>query len=61
MLVLEAMKMQHTISAPAAGVLEVAVQVGQQVSAGDVLAVVTAVDEVAQQPSRDHEEEGDDQ
>jgi propionyl-CoA carboxylase alpha chain len=61
LLVLEAMKMQHTISAPAAGVLEVAVQVGQQVSAGDVLAVVTAVDEVAQQPSRDHEEEGDDQ
>lgn len=41
LLVLEAMKMQHTISAPAAGVLEVAVQVGQQVSAGDVLAVVT--------------------
>jgi propionyl-CoA carboxylase alpha chain len=42
LLVLEAMKMQHTISAPAAGVLEVAVQVGQQVSAGDVLAVVTS-------------------
>jgi propionyl-CoA carboxylase alpha chain len=35
------MKMQHTITAPAAGVLEVAVQVGQQVSAGDVLAVVS--------------------
>ena len=45
LLVLEAMKMQHTISAPAAGVLEVAVQVGQQVSAGDVLAVVTAGEE----------------
>jgi propionyl-CoA carboxylase alpha chain len=42
LLVLEAMKMQHTISAPAAGVLDVAVQVGQQVSAGDVLAVVTS-------------------
>jgi propionyl-CoA carboxylase alpha chain len=41
-LVLEAMKMQHTITAPAAGVLEVAVAVGQQVSAGDVLAVVTS-------------------
>lgn len=41
LLVLEAMKMQHTISAPAAGVLEVSVQVGQQVSAGDVLAVVS--------------------
>jgi propionyl-CoA carboxylase alpha chain len=40
-LVLEAMKMQHTINAPAAGVLEVAVSVGQQVSAGDVLAVVS--------------------
>lgn len=41
LLVLEAMKMQHTINAPAPGVLEIAVQVGQQVSAGDVLAVVT--------------------
>jgi propionyl-CoA carboxylase alpha chain len=42
LLVLEAMKMQHSISAPADGVVEIAVQVGQQVSAGDVLAVVTA-------------------
>ena len=42
LLVLEAMKMQHTITAPGAGVLDVAVQVGQQVSAGDVLAVVTS-------------------
>ena len=42
LLVLEAMKMQHTINAPAAGVLDVAVKVGQQVSAGDVLAVVTS-------------------
>jgi propionyl-CoA carboxylase alpha chain len=41
LLVLEAMKMQHTISAPADGVLEVAVRVGQQVAAGDVLAVVS--------------------
>jgi propionyl-CoA carboxylase alpha chain len=41
LIVLEAMKMQHTINAPAAGVLELAVVVGQQVSAGDVLAVVT--------------------
>jgi propionyl-CoA carboxylase alpha chain len=40
--VLEAMKMQHTINAPGAGVLDVAVQVGQQVAAGDVLAVVTS-------------------
>ena len=41
-LVLEAMKMQHTITAPTDGVLsEVAVSLGQQVSAGEVLAVVT--------------------
>ncbi|MGY2877094.1 propionyl-CoA carboxylase alpha chain [Marmoricola sp. URHA0025 HA25] len=42
LLVLEAMKMQHTINAPASGAVDVAVQVGQQVSAGDVLAVVTS-------------------
>ncbi|MCW2855847.1 MAG: Carbamoyl-phosphate synthase chain, ATP-binding protein [Marmoricola sp.] len=42
LLVLEAMKMQHSISAPGDGVVEIAVQVGQQVSAGDVLAVVTS-------------------
>ncbi|MGO4255148.1 ATP-binding protein [Marmoricola sp. RAF53] len=42
--VLEAMKMQHTISAPADGVLDVAVAVGQQVAAGDVLAVVQVPD-----------------
>ncbi|MBW8752074.1 MAG: acetyl/propionyl-CoA carboxylase subunit alpha [Propionibacteriales bacterium] len=41
LLVLEAMKMQHTINAPTAGVLDVEVKVGQQVAAGDVLAVVT--------------------
>ena len=41
-LVLEAMKMQHTISAPTDGVLsELAVAMGQQVAAGEVLAVVT--------------------
>ena len=41
-LVLEAMKMQHTISAPTDGVLsEIAVAVGQQVASGEVLAVVT--------------------
>jgi propionyl-CoA carboxylase alpha chain len=41
-LVLEAMKMQHTIKAPADGVLEqLAVSVGQQVAAGEVLAVVS--------------------
>ncbi|RNM12769.1 biotin carboxylase N-terminal domain-containing protein [Nocardioides pocheonensis] len=52
LLVLEAMKMQHTINAPTAGLLEVAVQVGQQVSAGDVLAVVSA-------GSTSEEDEGD--
>jgi propionyl-CoA carboxylase alpha chain len=42
LLVLEAMKMQHAIRSPADGVVEVVVRVGQQVSAGDVLAVVSA-------------------
>jgi len=41
LIVLEAMKMQHSIKSPADGVVDVAVQVGQQVSAGDVLAVVS--------------------
>jgi len=45
LLVLEAMKMQHSINAPGDGVVEIAVTVGQQVSAGDVLAVVAATDE----------------
>ncbi len=41
-LVMEAMKMQHTIAAPYDGLVsEVAVKVGDQVTAGDVLAVVT--------------------
>ena len=40
-LVLEAMKMQHTVAAPHAGtVTEIDVQPGMQVAAGDVLAVV---------------------
>ena len=44
MLVMEAMKMQHTISAPYAGtVTELAATTGQQVEAGAVLAVVTPV------------------
>ncbi|MFE7796950.1 acetyl/propionyl/methylcrotonyl-CoA carboxylase subunit alpha [Nocardia sp. NPDC057440] len=43
---LEAMKMEHTISAPAAGVLSALnVAVGQQVDVGAVLAVVDPVDE----------------
>ena len=40
-LVLEAMKMQHTVAAPYDGVVtQVDVHEGQQVAAGDVLAVV---------------------
>jgi propionyl-CoA carboxylase alpha chain len=40
-LVLEAMKMQHTVSAPATGtVVELDVKAGVQVAAGEVLAVV---------------------
>jgi propionyl-CoA carboxylase alpha chain len=39
--VLEAMKMQHTVHAPAAGtVTQLDVKAGDQVSAGEVLAVV---------------------
>jgi propionyl-CoA carboxylase alpha chain len=49
--VLEAMKMQHTIAAPTAGVLtEIAVAVGSQVAAGEVLAVVTPPDSAQPDP-----------
>jgi propionyl-CoA carboxylase alpha chain len=42
-LVLEAMKMQHTVAAPTAGtVTEIDVEPGAQVAAGEVLAVVSA-------------------
>ncbi len=41
-LVLEAMKMQHTISAPTDGVVSDLVPVGVQVAAGEVLAVVSS-------------------
>jgi propionyl-CoA carboxylase alpha chain len=42
-LVLEAMKMQHTVSAPHAGVVDrIDVEPGVQVAAGEVLAVVTS-------------------
>jgi propionyl-CoA carboxylase alpha chain len=44
-LVLEAMKMQHTVAAPHAGrVTEINVDTGSQVASGDVLAVVSAAD-----------------
>ena len=52
-LVLEAMKMQHTISAPTDGVVSDLVAVGQQVAAGDVLAVVTPAD--AHEPAAEGE------
>ncbi len=46
-LVLEAMKMQHSINAPTDGVLtEVAVAVGDQVASGEVLAIVTPADQI---------------
>ena len=52
-LVMEAMKMQHTIAAPYSGtVTELAATTGQQVEAGTVLAVVT--------PDADAETEGTD-
>ncbi len=44
-LVLEAMKMQHTISAPNDGVVSDLVTAGTQVAAGDVLAVVQQTEE----------------
>ena len=59
-LVLEAMKMQHTISAPTDGVLsELAVAMGQQVSAGEVLAVVTPPDQTEQPENRQPDPEGE--
>jgi biotin carboxyl carrier protein len=50
LVVLEAMKMEHTVSAPVAGtVSDVRVQAGQQVEAGTVLVTVeeTAAEETA--------------
>ncbi|MCW2765713.1 MAG: accA, partial [Nocardioides sp.] len=45
-LVLEAMKMQHTVSAPYAGVVtQLDVKPGTQVAAGEVLAVVEETNE----------------
>jgi propionyl-CoA carboxylase alpha chain len=43
-LVLEAMKMQHSVTAPSAGTVTVNVTTGQQVAAGEVLAVVEGED-----------------
>ena len=55
-LVLEAMKMQHTISAPTDGVVTDLVAVGSQVAAGDVLAVVSpSVVETVETPTSQEE------
>jgi propionyl-CoA carboxylase alpha chain len=57
-LVIEAMKMEHAITAPAAGVLtELRVAPGEQVNSGDVLAIVTATD--AGEAATDAGEPGD--
>jgi propionyl-CoA carboxylase alpha chain len=49
-LVVEAMKMEHQIAAPAAGVIaELRVAPGDQVAAGDVLAIVTAAGQTAEE------------
>ena len=47
LIVLEAMKMHHTITAPGDGIAEIKVVVGQQVDAGTVLAVVTSEEDEA--------------
>ena len=54
-LVLEAMKMQHTINAPGDGVVSDLVGHGDQVAAGDVLAVVSPTDET--DPTDESEED----
>jgi propionyl-CoA carboxylase alpha chain len=61
-LVLEAMKMQHTVRAPGPGtVTQIDVQPGAQVAAGEVLAVVEAVvEEGALRPSRNLAREEED-
>ena len=58
-LVLEAMKMQHTVAAPHAGtVTELAVRIGDQVAAGEVLAVVST-SRTDGEPDVPTQEEGD--
>jgi propionyl-CoA carboxylase alpha chain len=60
-LVLEAMKMQHTVSAPSAGTVTVNVTTGQQVAAGEVLAVVaTEATEATEAPTGSTSERGED-
>ena len=60
-LVLEAMKMEHQIVAPADGlVAEVLVGPGDQVQAGDVLATVTGHDAAAQETASERTRHADD-
>ncbi|MDZ5619253.1 biotin carboxylase N-terminal domain-containing protein [Nocardioides sp. HM23] len=55
-LVMEAMKMQHTIAAPYSGtVTELAATTGQQVEAGTVLAVVTPDPDTAENPDAEED------
>jgi len=57
-LVLEAMKMQHTVAAPHAGtVTDLSVEVGRQVAAGEVLAVVSTGSLDEEHGSTDQEQE----
>jgi propionyl-CoA carboxylase alpha chain len=56
---LEAMKMEHAIAAPAAGVVTQVVAVGTQVDPGTVLAVVSAVDDAAETTETCHTQEGE--
>ncbi|MEU0313742.1 biotin carboxylase N-terminal domain-containing protein [Nocardioides sp. NPDC006273] len=52
LLVLEAMKMQHTVTAPTGGVLtQINVKAGTQVAAGDTLAVVEPVETTEEETS----------
>jgi propionyl-CoA carboxylase alpha chain len=49
--VLEAMKMQHTVTAPADGIVaELDVSVGQQVESGAVLAVIDPTPDAPEAP-----------
>ncbi len=57
--VLEAMKMQHTIKAPADGVVSDLVEVGRQVAAGDVLAVVSTHDDSTRDTGSTDQNEGE--
>ena len=54
LLVLEAMKMEQTVSAPASGVVaELRAKAGEQVSTGQVLAVLEAGEEAAQEEAQE--------